>query len=219
VLNCREDRYPIFHIITHGSKHGIELNDDFIKWEDLSELLTPINIESKNQLLLTIGSCYGAYASRMFLPNKPAAVKALIGFEHITTGLMNNIAFSRFYKTLIRNGSDLPNETTFEMSEAVNEMNISLPQDQHYKFLSQDYFFDKAINYYIETECTENRIEERATDIMNNNSPNMNYSLVQRFGKRSNMKEHVKDTLRLKTEEINTWRKIFFHDNINREDK
>jgi len=61
-----KNKVPFLHISAHGDKNGIQLTDKtFIEWNELKEVLIPINVAMDNYLCICISSCSGFHASKM----------------------------------------------------------------------------------------------------------------------------------------------------------
>jgi hypothetical protein len=53
---------PYLHFEIHGSKEGLVLkNGELVEWESLRPLLSTINYNIKNNLFVSLATCYGAY--------------------------------------------------------------------------------------------------------------------------------------------------------------
>jgi hypothetical protein len=52
--------FPIIHLEMHGSKNGLQLTSyEAITWEEIQPILIDINVLCKNNLFLTMATCYG----------------------------------------------------------------------------------------------------------------------------------------------------------------
>lgn len=93
---------PILHFEIHGSREGFELkNGEKIVWQDIQDYCRLINIKTKNQLLITLATCWGSGIINMIDISKPAPYWGYIGpKEEILNGsLMED--FSEFYSSLL----------------------------------------------------------------------------------------------------------------------
>ncbi|WP_111308558.1 hypothetical protein [Confluentibacter sediminis] len=75
----------ILHIEAHGSSDKKKLvlsNDDIISWQELTEILTPINSKLKNNLHLFNVSCFGNYISQLIDLTKTAPFRSFIGSKY-----------------------------------------------------------------------------------------------------------------------------------------
>ena len=56
--------FPFIHIEGHGNATGLEVGKDntrgIVKWEELTNAFRKINIATKNNLMLSVASCYGS---------------------------------------------------------------------------------------------------------------------------------------------------------------
>ncbi len=65
-MKCFAGRYPILHLSAHGGAAGIQLSSgDVIGWQELRELLVPINESLGGALLLCMSACKGYNACQM----------------------------------------------------------------------------------------------------------------------------------------------------------
>lgn len=61
-----ETLYPLIHIASHGDEEGLILKKDKITWEELKESILKLNISTKNNLILNIAACEGAYGIKLY---------------------------------------------------------------------------------------------------------------------------------------------------------
>ncbi|WP_199118919.1 hypothetical protein [Pedobacter sp. ASV28] len=100
VLN--DDLLPILHFEIHGSEHGLGLkNGDFVVWKELQEYCRLINVKTKNQLIVTLATCWGSSIWKMIDIGIPAPYWGYIGpREKIGAGdIMED--FGEFYDSLL----------------------------------------------------------------------------------------------------------------------
>lgn len=75
-----DNKWPIVQFECHGSSAGIHLSsNEQVKWEELFNHLRPINIASKNFLLLTLSMCNGECVIRYIDPKQRAPFRAVVG--------------------------------------------------------------------------------------------------------------------------------------------
>lgn len=83
--NVEANDKVILHIEAHGSddkKSLVLSNDEVISWQELTELLVPINKKTKNNLHLFNISCFGNYISQLIDTTKTAPFKSFIGSQY-----------------------------------------------------------------------------------------------------------------------------------------
>lgn len=101
------DRLPIIHISAHGDHAGIVLSTgDKIDWNELRELLKPINEALHGSLLVAMSCCNGYSGTAMAMTERKPPYYALVGNYEKPTWSETAIAFASFYH-LISNGEYL----------------------------------------------------------------------------------------------------------------
>lgn len=66
-LAGNEERlFPLIHFATHGNVEGLKLKEDRITWEELREPITKLNIASKNNVVLNMAACSGAFSIGLY---------------------------------------------------------------------------------------------------------------------------------------------------------
>jgi len=100
---------PIIHISAHGSDKGIQLTSgQVIQWDDLKQLLIPINEVVGGGLLLCMSSCKGFSSCVMAMDEEgKLPFGAVIGAVDQPTWGETNIAFATFYH-LFATGNNIP---------------------------------------------------------------------------------------------------------------
>jgi len=97
-----DDLLPILHFELHGSEHGLVLkNGDHVLWKELQEYCRLINIKTKNQLIITLATCWGSSIWEMIDIGVPAPYWGYIGpREKIGVGDVM-LDFGEFYDCLL----------------------------------------------------------------------------------------------------------------------
>lgn len=111
--------FPILHISSHGNGDGIQLSStELLTWQELSDLLTPINAALKNTLIVAMSCCEGYSGTRMAMRTDEAPLPffALVGSSQKPTWSDTAIAFLVFYHRLIKGA---------HVTEAVQAMNTA----------------------------------------------------------------------------------------------
>ncbi len=59
------EKFPIIHLDAHGDEDGfvIGTEDQELPWRELNTLLAPINVACRNNLILSLGICYGHWST------------------------------------------------------------------------------------------------------------------------------------------------------------
>ena len=127
--------WPLLHIECHGAndKTGIVLADSsFLSWVELKPYLTAINVETRCNLIIVLGSCYGGHLGEIIYLTDRVPCWALIGPTHevFPNELISN--FSDFYTELLRS----------------LDGNNSLKALQSTPLKTGGYFFTTAIGFF-----------------------------------------------------------------------
>ncbi|HSW88416.1 MAG TPA: hypothetical protein VLG12_04600 [Candidatus Saccharimonadales bacterium] len=94
---------PIVHISAHGNSDGLGLtNGDIILWDELRELLIPINKVLDGTLLVSMSSCEGFNGCKMAMNDDKFPFSAILGPVLKPTWADTNIGFSTFYHLFAR---------------------------------------------------------------------------------------------------------------------
>ena len=97
---------PILHISAHGFAQGIQLSSgETIIWEQLREMLAPINKALNHNLIVCMSTCEGYSGSQMAMLSEPDNYPflALIGNGSKPTWPETAVGFSTFYHLLANN--------------------------------------------------------------------------------------------------------------------
>lgn len=110
---------PILHISAHGNSDGIQLSDGhMLTWDQLKELLKPLNTALNNFLVVCMSSCEGYSGVRMAMSSDESDLSyfALIGSSAKPTWSETAIGYATFYHHLSRGE---------HISQAVDAMKIA----------------------------------------------------------------------------------------------
>lgn len=100
-------KFPIIHISAHGDENGIALtNGDYIPWDELRAMLSPLNKIMQGGLLICMSSCFGASGCRMAMhEDDELPFWALIG-HHGSAGWSDAaVAYVSFYHNFFKGKS------------------------------------------------------------------------------------------------------------------
>jgi hypothetical protein len=176
------EKHPIIHFEMHGCEDCLSTTDFYsgpkdsgklISWRDLGYFLRRINIQTKNELFVTLAVCVGASLIRSFSSCRAAPVSCYIGSysEIIVPNLV--LSYNAFYKSFLTDG-DLNKATSVinQMSKAWFNLNhdaviaAGFSQDYidnfNYVFISSE----KAFRCLIKMEMDKNP-DERFERIKN----------------------------------------------------
>ena len=145
---------PILHLECHGGKQGIELaSGEKMGWHQVKAHITPINIKSKTNLIVTLAACWGAWLSSVAVPPGRAPFVVLVGpAESIGQGFIE-ISYTAFYEELL---------TSFNFGHALMRMeheNGGLPFN--YGITTAREIFEKGYAEYRRTQMTPEALAER----------------------------------------------------------
>lgn len=98
------DLMPILHISAHGFEDGIQLsNGEVLLWEELKEVLLPVNAAFQGFLVVCMSSCSGYSGIRMAMEvDGELPFFALVGCADSPTWSETAVAFSTFYHLIGR---------------------------------------------------------------------------------------------------------------------
>ena len=108
-----ENRFPVIHLEAHGDKKGFNLYDEngqteSVDWSELSPIFKDINNVTKNNLLITLGACYGSYLGmdsiEEFSKEDRASFLVLIAPTEKIYPDEIKLGFSSLYKELFDSG-------------------------------------------------------------------------------------------------------------------
>jgi len=114
---------PLIHFEIHGDENGFEMsNRDLVSWFDIKEIIRDINIATRNNLFISLATCYGGYFLQIFDINKPCPFFGYIGMKEIAYELDLEFSFTAFFQTLLTGGTFL---------EAIAAMKREVPSNAH----------------------------------------------------------------------------------------
>jgi hypothetical protein len=147
----------------HLEGHGISDESGFVfadktttcSWNQLKQIITPINVAINLNLMIILATCYGgSFASAIETTNR-APVLSLIGpTKEVTAGEIQS-AFSIFYKTFF---------TTLSIGQALDALDQETSSGLYYR-TSAEKFFYFAWSSYKKNYCTEDALETRSNRI------------------------------------------------------
>jgi hypothetical protein len=150
---------PIIHLEMHGFIQGLQLtSNETITWEELQPILIELNVLCKNNLFLTMATCFGGFLYNVISPELPAPFWGFVGPMDIVNPDEVLADFTNFYFELLR---------SLDMNAAVNALHKqNAPNASKFKFQNTEFAFKKAYSNYEQNHLTPERIEERLTQIV-----------------------------------------------------
>jgi hypothetical protein len=141
-INCevKNGFFPFLHFEIHGSsnKDGVVLRSgELVSWKDMSKLTREINISTKNNLIISLATCFGAFFLNSIDINKFAPFSGCVStIETITTSEVEQ-DFSAFFETIL---------TTTNFNLAVDKLNKGNNNPNKYHFFSAEEFLEMVLN-------------------------------------------------------------------------
>lgn len=123
---------PVVHISAHGNEDGIQLSSgEFIEWQELRKVLTPINKALNNNLLLCLSCCngYSGIKMAMFLEDLHLPFFAIIANSGKPLWSDTAVAYSSLYHLLYKGEI---------LEDAVNGMKVASGNDKFFIESSQN---------------------------------------------------------------------------------
>lgn len=110
---------PVLHFSAHGSTDGLQLsNGEFIAWEELRNLLMPINCSLPLGVLVCMSTCNGFHACQMAmtLEQAPHPFFATVGSTGTPSWSDTAVSYFTFYHLFAKG---------FTIRDAVDRMNVA----------------------------------------------------------------------------------------------
>lgn len=192
--NEQNDVFPLLHIESHGYEDGLQLSDrSLVSWKRLKEVLIPLNVAMRLNLMVVLASCFGGAFTKVLLPTDRAPVWGLIGpTQEISSGELET-HFSTFYRTLFFTGSP---------KAAIDAFNQVSDHSKYWK-TTAEWFFYNAWKGYKEKLCTPQKLKARARGIRNR-------AKLQKMVPLLKVSEFKKRLIRQEPEEFNKFRDCYF---------
>lgn len=164
--NCLKHHIvPFLHLETHGYNDGISLRSgENILWRDILPVIRDINIASRNNLFISVASCFGGRIQFIININEPCPMRGFIGPMSLIHEKDLLISFTAFFDTLL---------ITNDFIKAINALNASNNSGVSFDYLNSEAFFDLVA----QTKNDEFR-EER-----------INYLTIQNWEKDPNVRQ------------------------------
>lgn len=184
---------PIIHLEMHGSKSGLQLTSyERITWEELQPILIELNVLCKNNLFLTMATCYGGYIYNAISPRYPSPFWGFVGPYEAVTEDEVLADFTNFYFEFL-NSLNLNKAVT-----ALHKQNA--PNASKFKFQNVEFSFQLVYKNYERKHLAPERIEERLVEIEEKcrKSPEFegwNSKTIREFAKNIILDENLKEKI------------------------
>lgn len=111
---------PYLHFEIHGSKNGLVLSSlELLSWEELYDHFKRINSFLKNQLFISLATCYGGYLFNAIDPTKRSPFYGFVGSTNPLTSNDIEVGFWEYFDILLEK---------FDLDEAIDALNRSNPE-------------------------------------------------------------------------------------------
>ena len=114
--------HPYLHIEAHGDSNHLKFSSDFrVPWSGIAQMLTKINVKSRNNLFVSLASCFGGHLTLEILNNVPVAQTtrapafAILGPEKVINYDQLHSGFNEYFDCLL---------TTRSVSKSVEMLNV-----------------------------------------------------------------------------------------------
>ncbi|SEJ16752.1 hypothetical protein SAMN05192553_102729 [Cyclobacterium xiamenense] len=111
----------VIHFEMHGDNalEGLVLsNGELIKWEEICNLLRPINVATKNKLFVTMGTCNGRFLYKGVDPYRKSPYSGYISASKTVKPEEIYTKFGLLFEHLIENGNIVDSYLEMEKSES-----------------------------------------------------------------------------------------------------
>lgn len=144
---------PWIHQEAHGlsDESGFQLaSSEQYSWDQLKELITPINISMGLNLVLVLALCFGGSFASAIRTIDRAPVLGLIGPKReVTIGELEK-GFPAFYRTFFE---------SLSFNKAIEVLNSSAP-NLYYRTIAERFFYDVWASYK-KKACSKEEIKKR----------------------------------------------------------
>jgi hypothetical protein len=179
--------YPVIQIEAHGraDKSGIELSSgELLTWKFLADTFRPVNISTKNNTLVSIASCFGAY---MFVSLAPAIASPYWGIigprDEIKSETIQK-GYKVFYTELLE---------SLDINKALDVLNSSMTNDASFVFFQSDEIFEFVYGIYETENYKPNVLEGRINDVTTKAWSNKQTRL--KFSSEKKLRNYIKNRL------------------------
>ena len=152
---------PWLHLEGHGfdDESGFKTaNGTYCSWENLKNIITPINVFSGFNLILILATCFGGSFASAIRTDDRAPVLFLVGpLSEVETGHVDD-GFIAFYRAFFVSSS---------LKDAIHALNAASPGVKYYRTSAEQFFYD-VWAHYKRKMCTKKEIAKRARRIFRN---------------------------------------------------
>lgn len=151
---------PIIHFEIHGCKEGFVLNsDELIEWKDFQMRLIELNLLTKNNLFLSLATCYGGHIHKVISPRMWTPFWGYVGPLDEVYEDQVMAAFQDFFDELL---------TSLNFGIATQRLNQSNPDlPTAFYFCNTEYIFNRAYANYEQKYLTDEVVAKRLESGLN----------------------------------------------------
>lgn len=136
----KEDMSPYLHFEIHGYIGGFQLNNgEIISWEELYPFISRINVATKNNLFISLASCFGATVLNMIDPVERVPFFAYVGAPSSVYTYEVEKDWTEYFDVLL---------TTRDFVKAIEALNKDY-EGVKYVYMSSEMFWDSAIKKFL----------------------------------------------------------------------
>ena len=150
---------PILHLELHGSSNhdGLVLaKGNLIPWRDFVSDMRCINIETQNNLFITMGICFGMDILYYTSLEEPSPFWGIIGSLYALQNDDIYIRYSEFYDEFLQ---------SFDLTKSLERLFQANPnRPQEYSFVNAPELFRVVYKNYLKTQFTSDAIKKRSSD-------------------------------------------------------
>jgi hypothetical protein len=124
---------PILHFELHGDEHGVQVGQDKVAWKSLLNLLRPINVACRHNLLVSLAACRAFHIYPAIDIQKPAPFFGVIGCVNPVSTANVEVGFHSFFEELL---------TSYSVDNALVALNDAIddPKERFTAQLAQSLF-------------------------------------------------------------------------------
>lgn len=194
---------PFIHFEIHGSKQGFILsNNELVEWNKIKDTLLTINKSTKNNLFISLATCYGGYLLNIYKPWEPCPFYGYIGPTEEVYNRDLEASYSVFFEILL---------TLNDFAKAIEMLQMTVDGNSgKYAFLNCYGYFDRLMKLYKEENENPKVISRRTNDIIKKYKERNPQGILTN----KELRREVAKLLFNKAEdhEFEKMRKIFFHE-------
>ncbi len=174
------NRIPFIHFETHGFKEGILLNsNEKVHWNEILPFISEINRVSKNNLFISVASCFGGYIQFVIDIKKPCPFRGFIGPMSEIFSEDLSVSFTEFFDKLL---------LTDDFENAISQLNSSNSSGVQFHYLNSEAFFDLVLKQNGDLR------RNKRVNILANSFWNQYPNVKTAFGSFDNFKSFVENT-------------------------